>query len=168
MNKQFIYSYKTFQSFATFEDVVARDSRVFEANELLTADKITDYLVQSSQRILSQIKNTDWWSQYQRKQALITDPRLIPSVDPEYIIGSTQEFRDLNVYFALLEYIYPSIADFGNPDSAEVQKIKHFKDSYNLLFQEVIQSGDWYDFTENGVIDLADKMPVTVNRARTR
>jgi hypothetical protein len=37
-----------------------------------------------------------------------------------------------------------------------------------VLFQEVIQAGDWYDFSENGTIDTADKMAATVNRVRTR
>lgn len=168
MNKQFVYSYKTFLSFATYEELRQRDSRVFEANEDLTDDEVNDYLIQASQRILTQIRNTDWWSDYQRKMAKITDPRLIPAVNPDYIIASTQEFKDLNIYFALQEYVYPSIADFGNPDSAEVAKIKHYKDSYNVLFQEVIESGDWYDFSEDGTIDTADKMPALVNRVRTR
>ena len=168
MNKQFIYSYKTFVSFATYEDVTQRDSRVFEANEDLTESEVNDYLEQASQRILTQIRNTDWWKDYQRRQANIVDPRLLPAVNPDYIIARTQEFKDLNVYFALQEYIFPSIADFGNPDSAEIAKIKFYKDQYNVLFQEVIESGDWYDFSEDGTIDTADKMPATVNRVRVR
>lgn len=168
MNRAFIYSYKTFVSFATYEDVTNRDSRVFEANEDLTEDEVNGYLEQASQRILTQIRNTDWWREYQRRLAKITDPNLLPAVNPDYILARTQEFKDLNVYFALLEYIYPSIADFGNPESAEIQKIKHYKDSYNVLFDEVIESGDWYDFSENGTIDTTDKMAVVVNRVRTR
>lgn len=168
MNKQFIYSYKTFVSFATYEDVTQRDSRVFEANEDLTESEINDFLEQASQRILTQIRNTDWWAEYQRKQAQITNPNLLPAVNPDYIIARTQEFKDLNVYFALQEYVYPSIADFGNPDSAEIAKIKFYKDLYNVLFQEVIQSGDWYDFSEDGTINTADKMAAVVNRVRTR
>lgn len=168
MNRAFIYSYKTFVSFATYEDVTNRDSRVFEANEDLTADEVNDYLAQASQRILTQIGNTDWWAQSQRSLFGIVDPRLVPPVNPDYIIASSQEFRDLNVYFALLEYIYPSVADFGNPESAEVQKIKHYKDSYTVLFTELIESGSWYDFTQNGTIDTADRRPSVVNRVRTR
>lgn len=168
MNRNFIYSYKTFVSFATYEDVTLRDSRVFEANEDLTQDEINNYLEQASQRILTQIRNTDFWKDYQRKMAKITNPNLLPEVNPDYILARTQEFKDLNVYFAMQEYIYPSVADFGNPDSAEVAKIKFYKDMYNVLFQEVIESGDWYDFSENGTIDLSDKMAVTVNRVRTR
>jgi len=168
MNRAFIYSYKTFVSFATYEDVVNRDSRVFEANEDLTSDEINNYLEQASQRILTQIRNTEWWRDYQRRMAQIIDPNLLPSVNPDYILARTQEFKDLNVYFALYEYAYPSIADFGNPDSAEIQKIKFYKDLYNVLFDEVIGAGDWYDFSENGTIDTADKMAAVVNRVRVR
>ena len=38
----------------------------------------------------------------------------------------------------------------------------------NVLFDEIIDAGDWYDFSENGTIDTADKMAATVNRVRTR
>ena len=168
MNRAFIYSYKTFVSFATYEDVTNRDSRVFEANEDLTESEINDYLEQASQRILTQIRNTEWWREYQRRMAQIVNPNLLPAVNPDYILARTQEFIDLNVYFALYEYVYPSIADFGNPDSAEFQKIKFYKDLYNVLFDEVIEAGDWYDFSENGTIDTADKMAAFVNRVRIR
>jgi hypothetical protein len=168
MNRAFIYSYQTFVSFATYEDVTNRDSRVFEANEDLTESEINDYLEQASQRILTQIRNTEWWREYQRRMAQIINPNLLPAVNPDYILARTQEFIDLNVYFALYEYVYPSIADFGNPDSAEIAKIKFYKDSYNLLFDEVIEAGDWYDFSENGTIDTTDKMASIVNRVRTR
>jgi len=168
MNSAFIYSYKTFVSFATYEDVTNRDSRVFEANEDLTESEINDYLEQASDRILTQIRNTTWWRDYQRKLAGIIDPNLLPAVNPDYILARTQEFIDLNVYFALYEYVYPTVADFGNPDSAEFAKIKFYKDLYNVLFDEIIDAGDWYDFSENGTIDTADKMAATVNRVRVR
>ena len=168
MNSAFIYSYKTFVSFATYEDVTNRDSRVFEANEDLTESEINDYLEQASDRILTQIRNTNWWRDYQRRMAQIINPNLLPAVNPDYILARTQEFIDLNVYFALYEYVYPTVADFGNPDSAEFAKIKFYKDLYNVLFDEIIDAGDWYDFSENGTIDTADKMAATVNRVRVR
>jgi hypothetical protein len=167
-NPNFVYSGATFLRFATFAELQARDSRVFEANEDLTQAEIENFLNMASQRILTQIRNTEWWREYQRKLANIIDANLLPVVDPDYILARTQEFKDLNVYFALYDYVYPSVADFGNPDSAEIQKIKHYKDSYNELFDEVIESGDWYDFSEDGTIDTAEKMAAVVNRVRTR
>ena len=167
-NPNFVYSGATFLRFATFAELQARDSRVFEANEDLTQAEIENFLNKASQRILTQIRNTSWWREYQRKLAGIVDPNLLPNVNPNYILARTQEFKDLNIYLALHEYTYPSIADFGNPDSAEIQNIQFYKDSYNVLFDDVIGAGDWNDFSENGTIDAAEKMAAVVNRVRTR
>jgi hypothetical protein len=167
-NPNFVYSGATFLRFATFAELQARDSRVFEANEDLTQAEIENFLNMASQRILTQIRNSSWWREYQRKLADIIDPNLLPVVDPDYILARTQEFKDLNIYLALNEYTYPTIADFGNPDSAEIAKIKFYKDSYNVLFDEVLEAGDWYDFSENATIETADKMAAFVNRVRVR
>lgn len=167
-NPNFVYSGATFLRFATFAELQARDTRVFEANEDLSQAEIENFLNKASQRILTQIRNTGWWAEYQRRLGGIVDPNLLPAVDPDYILARTQEFKDLNIYLALNEYTYPSIADFGNPESAEIAKIKFYKDSYNVLFDEIIQAGDFYDFTENATIELADKQASRVNRTRTR
>jgi hypothetical protein len=167
-NPNFVYSGATFLRFATFAELQARDSRVFEANEDLTQAEIENFLNMASQRILTQIRNSSWWREYQRRMADIIDPNLLPVVNPNYILARTQEFKDLNIYLALHEYTYPTIADFGNPDSAEIAKIKFYKDSYNVLFDEVLEAGDWYDFSENATIETADKMAAFVNRVRVR
>lgn len=166
----FYSSLSVFVSFATYDDLVQRDQRLFEANENLTREVIDDLLKLASQRILTQIRNTDWWQDYcfSRNASLKHDMRLLPSVNPLLIKARYQEFKDLNIYFAMLEYVLPKVADFGNPDSAEIQKIKHYKDSYNLLFQELIQSGDWYDFDADGSIETDEKAPSRVNRVRIR
>lgn len=166
----FIFSNQTLISFATYDDLVQRDQRVLEANESLTQDEIDEYLKQASQRILTQIRNTDWWNQACSRinPALGNDQRLLPVVNPSLIRAREQEFKDLNIYFALYEYIYPSVADFGNPESAEMAKIKFFTDQYAKLFQELIQSGDWYDFDNDKTIETGEKFPGLVNRVRVR
>ena len=166
----FYFSYQTFISFATYDDLIQRDQRILEANEGLTQAEIDEYLKQASQRMLTQIRNTDWWREACNRinPALGLDPRLTPVVNPSLILGREQEFKDLNIYFALSEYIYPSVADFGNPDSAEVAKIKFFNDQYYKLFQELIQSGDWYDFDGDDTIETAEKFPTKLNLVRIR
>jgi hypothetical protein len=159
-----------FKSFASASDVTGRDPRFFEANEGVTTADIESALEQSSQRILTQIRNTDWWANYQfsRNTALNRDVRLLPVVDPLYILAREQEFKDLNVQFALLEYLYPSRADFGDETSAEVKKIAFYLDLYNKLFIEVIQAGDFYDFSKSGTITTDEKAPGWTNRVRVR
>lgn len=166
----FYFSYQTFVSFATYDDLIQRDQRILEANEGLTQAEIDEYLKQASQRMLTQIRNTDWWSQACNRinPALGNDLRLLPVVNPSLIRAREQEFKDLNIYFALYEYIYPSVADFGNPDSAEIAKIKFFTDQYTKLFQELIQSGDWYDFDNDKTIETTEKFPSLMNRVRVR
>jgi hypothetical protein len=167
----FNYNNSTFVSFAVFADVVQRDSRLFEANEVVNdSTLINDLLTLSSQRILSKIKNTDWWAKYNfdRNASLQNDIRRVPDVNPDKIDGMQQEFKDLNIYHVLFEYVLPKVADFGNPDSAEVQKIKHYKDQFDMLYKEIIEAGSWYDYSGDNTISYTEVQPVTVNRVRTR
>jgi hypothetical protein len=166
----FYFSYQTFISFATYDDLIQRDQRILEANEGLTQAEIDEYLKQASQRMLTQIRNTDWWRDacFELDTTLQRDLRLLPVVNPSLIKSREQEFKDLNIYFALYEYIYPSVADFGNPESAELAKIKFFTDQYNKLFPELIESGDWYDFDNDATIEKTEKFPSKMNRQRIR
>lgn len=166
----FYFSYQTFVSFATYDDLIQRDQRILEANEGLTQAEIDEYLKQAAARILTQIRNTSWWRGYAFGQdsSLQRDLRLLPSVTPSRILSREQEFKDLNIYFALYEYILPSVADFGNPESADIAKIKHYKDSYDRLFTELVESGDWYDFDGDLSIELTERSPNRQNFVRIR
>lgn len=166
----FNYNNEDFVSFAVYADVTARDQRFFEANEGFTSADVNALLAQASQRILTQIKNTDWYRDgaFELDSSLNSDVRLLPDVNPDYIESKQQEFKDLNIYFAMSEYLLPKVADFGNETSAEVVKIKHYKDTYAALFKEVIQAGDWYDFTGNGTITIDERRPNRLNLVRIR
>lgn len=166
----FNFNNSTFISFALYADVTERDQTLFQANEDLTESVVNGMLAKASQRILSQIKNDDWWQEYQfkRNTSLSNDPRQLPDVDPVKIKRRIQEFKDLNIYFALSEYLLPRVADFGIETSAEVAKIKFYKDQYNTLFKELIQSGDFYDFSGDGTVSVTERMPVKINLVRSR
>jgi hypothetical protein len=163
-----------FVSFAVYADVVARDQRFFEANEGLTSTDVDSLLAQASQRILSHIKNTDWYRRgaFANDSTLGNDLRLLPAVNPKNILSKEQEFKDLNIYFAMSEYLLPKVADFSNTRpgsmSSEVVKIKFYRDAYDALLQEVLESGDWYDFSGNGTISKEEKYLNKINRLRIR
>jgi hypothetical protein len=159
-----------FLSFASYSEVVARDQRFFEANEGITQASVETLLEQASQRILTQIRNTDWWRDYQftRDSALENDLRLLPAVTPARIRAREQEFKDSNIAFVLSEYLFPKYADFGDETSAEVQKIKFYRDQYTELFEEIIESGDWYDYDADSTVERLEKSPARLNRIRRR
>lgn len=158
-------------SFADYQDVVDRDQRLFEANEGLTSTMIEDLLIRTTERILTEIRATDWWrNYYKRRDTSITYRTAadVPAVDPTKIAARLNDFTDLCVYQALAEYILPKIADFGTEDNAERQKMGYYKQKYTDLFRELVTAGDWYDFDDDGSIESSEKEPGTVGLRRRR
>lgn len=162
----FIKSGNTILSFAEYQDVVDMDQRLFDENEGLSDEVIEDILIRSTERILSQLKNTTWY----RELALSfgASPLTIPDIDPLKIINRFNDFEDLCVFYSLSNYIFPKIADFGSEQNAEVMKIHFYKEKYTSLFDELLLNGDWYDYDNNGSISIKEFKPVPTNYQRVR
>lgn len=169
----FITQGTTFYSFADYEDVVAKDSILFSANEGLTSDVVEEATIRSTQRILDMLRGTDWWKSYYIRQAgtanvIVGQSVLVPALNPFLIIARQNDFTDMCVYHALSEYLLPKVADFGNPDSAERQKLGFYNEKFRVLFDEVSAAGDWYDFSNDGNITAAETYPYVNNLVRRR
>lgn len=170
----FITQGSTFYSFADYDDVVAKDSRLFQANEGLTEDVVDGANIRSTERILDMIRNTDWWKSYYIKQSgsfanvVIGQAVSVPALDPFLIKDRQSDFTDMCVYYTLSSYLLPKVADFGNPDSAERQKMGFYDEKFRSLFDEVISDGDWYDFDQSGTVTNSEKYPYPVNLTRVR
>jgi len=158
-------------SFADFADVQAKDQRLFEQNEGLTDDVVEDGLIRATERILTKMRSTAWWRSYYVKQSngftysTVAD---IPAVDPDKIKARLNDFRDLCIYTGLSEYILPIVADFGNEDNAERQKISYYANKAEQMFGELVTAGDWYDFDGDNSIVSSEKDPGQYNLKRVR
>ena len=158
-------------SFAEFQDVVNKDQRLFEANEGLSDDIVEQQLIRATERILSKIRSSAWWKSYYIRRDLntvYTTVADIPAVNANRIKARLNDFTDLCVFTALSEFILPSIADFGNEDNAERQKMGYYTNKAETLFGELITNGDWYDFDNSGTISSAEKSPGQYNLKRVR
>ena len=157
-------------SFAEYSDVLARDSRVFENNEALTDDVVEEQLVRATERVLSKIRTSQWWTNYYRNRAnvSISTAADIPAPSADKIKSSINDFTDLCVYTALSEFILPKVADFGNEDDAERAKMGYYANKAEELFFELITIGDWYDFDDDDTIDSDEKVPGQINLKRVR
>jgi len=170
----FITQGNTFFSFADYDDVLAKDSRLFSANEGLTPDVVEEALIRSTQRILDMLRSSSWWKDYYIRQSgsaaqvVYGQSLSVPPLDPFLILARQSDFTDLCVYHTLSEYLLAKVADFGNQDSAERQKIGFYDTKFRDLFDELIVAGDWYDFTNNGTITDAEKYPYVTNLVRRR
>lgn len=158
-------------SFAEYQDVLDMDARVFDSNEGLTDDVVETLLEKSTQRILTIIRNTDWWKSMYIDQtpgfsySSVAD---IPALNPSRVKARQDDFTDLCVMYSLYYYILPKVADFSNEDNAERAKIGFYQSKFESLLQEIITAGDWYDFDNSGTISSSEKQPGKYSLKRVR
>lgn len=158
-------------SFAEFQDVIDRDQRIIDANEGLSDDVVEPLLIRATERILTKMRATAWWRSYyinQSSSVSIYTVADIPELDANKVIGRVNDFTDLCVYTALAEFILPKIANFGQEDNEERQKMGYYTQKADSLFNELITAGDWYDFDGNDTIVSSEKQPGQVNLKRVR
>ncbi len=157
-------------SFAEFSDVLERDQRLFDANEGINdEDVIEPLLVRSTERILTKVRSTSWWTDYFKQQSSTpTKLESIPAPSADKIIARKNDFTDLCVYTAMAEYVCPMIADFGTEDNAEYRKMAYYKQKADELFGELITAGDWYDFDGSGAVSDSEKQAGKFNLKRVR
>jgi hypothetical protein len=158
-------------SFAEYQDVLDMDARVFDSNEGLTDEVVESSLTKSTQRILTILRNTDWWKTMYMDQTPGFSPSTvadIPALNPSKIKARQDDFTDLCVMYSLYYYILPKVADFSNQDSAERAKIGFYQSKFEALLQEIITAGDWYDFDGDATVESSEKRPGKYSLKRVR
>lgn len=165
-------------AFADALDVKDKDQRLFESNEINFTDvpdspgSLNNYLedltTKSTARICQKIRASVEWRTYLVQKGVAVDPNNIPLFDPNRILARKSDFTDLGCYYALKEYILPKIADFGNPESPEVQKIKYYENKFNDLLNELLAMLDWYDLNADGTITAGDRLVQPSQTRRSR
>ena len=174
----FILSGTTVISYAEANDVKDKDQRVFEANEIDFADApdapatldeyLEDLTTKSTDRISQKIRASAIWRDYLGMSSAYTSIDEIPNFNPSLIRTRKSDFTDMCCYYALKEYILPKVADFGNPESPEVQKIKYYESKFQDLFEELLDMMDWYDFNNDGTVQSGEKQTSFRLTRRTR
>lgn len=175
----FVLSGGAVVSYAEAVDVRDKDQRVFEANEINFTDVpdnpgslnnyIEDIAIKSTGRINQRIRASAQWRQYVG-YANVGNTGLadIPEFNPSLIIARRSDFTDMCCYYALKEYLLPKVADFGNPESPEVQKIEYYSRKFEDLFQELMDMFTWYDANADGNIATDEKLVTFSLPRRTR
>jgi hypothetical protein len=150
--------------------VIQKDQRLFDSNEGLSDEIIEASLARATERILTKLRASDWWVSYyvDRSNSSFNTVADIPALDANRIKARQNDFTDLCVFTAMAENILPIIADFGNNDSAERQKMGYYAQRADALYGELITAGDWYDFDNNNTIASSEKSPGQYNLKRVR
>jgi len=167
----FIIENDTVTSFAEFSDVLERDQRLFDSNEGLTDVVIETALKRATERILVKLSTSDWWRTYymprdpDREYRTVAD---IPAIDVNRIQARQDDFTELCVYIALADYILPQVADFGDDADSDRAKMGYYTNRAEVLFTELVNLGDWYDFDDDSTVTSPEKEPGNLNLKRIR
>lgn len=174
----FIVSGGTVVSYAEALDVRDKDQRIYEGNEIdftnvpdapgSLDEYIEDLTTKTTGRINEKIKASSRWKEYLAYTGTTFDINTVPAFDPDRIVSRKSDFTDMCAFGTLYMYLLPKVADFGNPESAEVQKIQYFEKRFNDLFQELMGDFTWYDADDSGTVTDAEKMVRYMPTRRTR
>jgi len=166
-------------AYADALDIRDKDQRFFESNEVDFTNvpdapgNLTNYLedlsTKSTNRINEKIRASAKWREYLGYAGSGYDSiNVIPAFNPNLILARRSDFTDMCCYYTLKEYLLPKVADFGNPESAEVQKIEYFEKKFQDLFDELLGMMDWYDVNNSGAVGDDEKMVTFTLTRRTR
>jgi len=167
-------------SYAEYTDVLQKDQRLLESNEILVpaesgftdvTDFLEDLLTKSTDRINTKIKASTWWRNYLAYTGTnVSNPALVPDFNPNKVKTRKQDFTDMCVYYCFKEYLLPLIADFSIEENAERQKIDYYNNKFNDIFNELLDMADWYDADGDGTVEDSEKAfsyrPLRRNRKR--
>ena len=156
-------------SYAEADDLKDKDQRVFESNEINFADApdapgtldeyLEDLTTKATNRINEKIRASARWREYLSYAGIGFDNiNNIPAFDPNKIKSRKADFTDMCCYYTLKEYLLPKVAEFGDPESPEVQKIKYYDAKFNDLFEELTSIMDYYDSDGDGTVESGEKM----------
>ena len=164
----FIVSGGEVVSYAEALDVKDKDQRLFDENEIdftnvpdtpgTLNNYIEDLTTKSTNRINQKIRASARWREYLGYIGSGYDINSIPAFNATKIVDRKADFTDMCCYYTLKEYLLPKIADFGNPESPEVQKIQYYDDKFNEIFSELMNMFDWYDNDQDGTVEDGEKM----------
>jgi hypothetical protein len=175
----FVISGGAVVTYAEALDVRDKDQRLFESNEIDFTDVpdnpgslnnyIEDLTIKATARINEKIRQSARWREYLGFAGGGYDSiNNIPAFKGINIKARQSDFTDMCCYYTLKEYLLPKVADFGNPESSEVQKIQYYDDKFNDLFRELTNVFDYYDGDEDGTLEDSEKMVRFSLTRRTR
>tara|TARA_R110001606_G_scaffold55527_3_gene135233 strand:+ start:1088 stop:1648 length:561 start_codon:yes stop_codon:yes gene_type:complete len=155
-------------SYAEALDVRDKDQRVFEANEIdftnvpdapASLDEyIEDLAAKATDRINTKIRLSSAWREYLgRAGSGYTGLNTVPNFDPNKIVTHKAMFTDMCAFYVLKEFILPKVADFGDPESPDVQKITYYENKFSDYFKELMSDFTYYDNDGDGSVEDGEK-----------
>jgi len=140
----------------TTSDVTKYQPDAFDFGISTTATETTNYLAQTTNDILRNLR-IKWWPVY--KTNVFTDITVLGSVEMDNTKVNLDQFERAGVYLFLSRFYLPALTKFrpeADKDRFE-RMIEFYSSAYMKEFQSILEDGVEYDSDDGGSISTSEK-----------
>ena len=151
----------------TTSDVQKYQPDAFDFGISTTATETTNFLLQTTNDILRQLR-VEWWSVY--NQNVYTDITVLNTAEMDNTKVNLDQFERAGVYLFLGRFYLPALTKF-RPETEKdrfERMAEYYMSEYNKEFRSILEDGDEYDATADGTIQVSEREPLHGYRRLTR
>ena len=151
----------------TTSDVQKYQPDAFDFGISTTATETTNFLLQTTNDILRQLR-VEWWSVY--KQNVYTDITVLNTAEMENTKVNLDQFERAGVYLFLGRFYLPALTKF-RPETEKdrfERMAEYYMAEYNKEWRTILEDGVEYDATADGTIQVNEREPLHGFRRLTR
>ena len=151
----------------TTSDVLKYQPDAFDFGISTTATETTNFLSQTTNDILRQLR-IEWWSVY--KQNVYTDITVLNTAEMVDTKVDLDQFERAGVYLFLGRFLLPALTKFrpeAEKDRFE-RMAEYYMSEYNKEFRSILEDGVNYDSDANASISTSEREPLHGLRRLTR
>ena len=151
----------------TTSDVQKYQPDAFDFGISTTATETTNFLLQTTNDILRQLR-VEWWSVY--KQNVYTDITVLNTAEMDNTKVNLDQFERAGVYLFLGRFFCPALTKF-RPETEKdrfERMAEYYMSEYNKEWRTVLEDGVEYDETGDGTIQVSEREPLHGFRRLTR
>ena len=143
----------------TTSDVQKYQPDAFDFGISTTATETTNFLLQTTNDILRQLR-VEWWTVY--KQNVYTDITVLNTAEMENTKVNLDQFERAGVYLFLGRFLLPALTKFrpeAEKDRFE-RMAEYYMSEYNKEWQSILEDGVEYDVDSSGTIVSNEREPL--------
>ena len=151
----------------TTSDVQKYQPDAFDFGISTTATETTNFLLQTTNDILRQLR-VEWWSVY--KQNVYTDITVLNTAEMDNTKVNLDQFERAGVYLFLGRFYLPALTKFRpEADKDRFERMgEYYMSEYNKEFRFILEDGVEYHATADGTIQVSEREPLHGYRRLTR
>tara|TARA_B100001175_G_C19159832_1_gene472289 strand:+ start:17 stop:502 length:486 start_codon:yes stop_codon:yes gene_type:complete len=143
----------------TTSDVLKYQPDAFSFGISTTATETTNFLAQTTNDILRQLR-IEWWPVY--KTNVFTDITVLNTAEMVDTKVNLDQFERAGVYLFLSRFYLPALSKF-RPETEKdrfERMAEHYASEYNKEWRSILEDGVEYDSDASGTIAVNEKEPL--------